>query len=173
MTAETAKDLLDRLRSLHTKQFVYGALFFRRHGGPINLEPLRMRLTTAGTAPDFEWLLAWRQRLQQPGFLDWLCEARPRLAPDLELTVRHLVSNGSLAPAEFVFSIEAGFQSALRPDAWVVPLVARLEGNRSVREVFQAAQQSDELPAGFALRDFCQLIERMIARGFLTVEQED
>ena len=73
-------------------------------------------------------------------------------------------------PSEFIFSIEAGFQAALRPDAWIVPLVARLEGAASVRQVFETARDADELPRGFTLEPFLDLVQRMIERGFLEVE---
>lgn len=73
-------------------------------------------------------------------------------------------------PVEFVFAIEDGLEAALRPDAWVVPLLARLNGQRSIREVFDSARQADELPVGFQLQDFAGLIASMIERGFLRVE---
>jgi hypothetical protein len=88
----------------------------------------------------------------------------------LQLTARHVVQDGQLVPAEFIFSIEAGFEAALRPDAWIVPIVARLNGTRSVREVFAAAQQACEWPQGFRLEDFISLIGPMIECGFLVVD---
>ena len=86
------------------------------------------------------------------------------------MTARHVVQDGELVPAEFVFSVERGFQAALRPDAWVVPLVARLEGSRSVQEVFEAARTANELPDGFKLEAFLDLVRKMIERGFLELE---
>ena len=73
-------------------------------------------------------------------------------------------------PSEFVFSIEVGFEAALRPDAWIVPLVARLEGGTSVRQVFETAWAADELPQGFALEPLLALVQWMIERGFLEVD---
>ena len=86
------------------------------------------------------------------------------------LTARHVVRDGSLVPADFTFEIETGVQAALRPDAWVVPLLARLEGGATVAEVFAAAQTGDELPAGFKLEDFLDLVRIMIERRFLEVD---
>ena len=165
---EGARDLLARLRAFGTRQFVYGALFIKRCLEPA-AAPSRVRLSLAGGAADFERLLAWRAHCRRPGFGEWLAASRPRLAPQLELTARHLVREGELVPAEFIFSIAGGFEAALRPDAWVVPLVARLEGKRSVAEVFEQARAAEELPGGFTLEAFAALVQTMIERGFLEV----
>lgn len=170
VTEADAKELYVRLRSLGTRQFVYGALFLRRFAEPVAQKPFRIGLASEGTAAHFERLFAWRQFARQPGFAAWLPEARPRFASRLQLTARHLVQEGELVPAEFVFAIEDGLEAALRPDAWVVPLLARLNGKRSVREVFESARQADELPNGFRLSDFAGLVVNMIERGFLKVE---
>lgn len=165
-----ARELYARLRSLGTRQFVYGATFIRRFAEPVRQKPFRIGLTTEGGASGFERLFAWREFARRPGFRDWLPEARPGFAPQLQLTARHQVQEGELVPVEFVFAIEDGLEAALRPDAWVVPLLARLNGQRSIREVFDSARQADELPVGFQLQDFAGLIASMIERGFLRVE---
>jgi len=123
-----------------------------------------------GSAADFERLLAWRERCRHPGFREWLAKSRPRLAPELELRARHVVKDGELVPAEFVFSIETGFEAALHPDGWVVPLIARLEGKLSVAEVYEQARAAQETPKGFALNDFVGLVSMMMERGFLLGE---
>ena len=165
-----ARGLYERLRSAGTKQFVYGALVIRRCSEPVAPKPFRIGLTPRGSAPDFERLLAWRRHTRQPGFADWLPQARPRFAPQLQLTARHILQAGELVPAEFVFTIEAGWEGALRPDAWVVPLLARLTGKQSVAEVFAAARSADQLPQGFGLSDFADLVRLTIDRGFLLVD---
>ena len=171
-TAEAAKDLSARLNSLDTRQFVYGALVIRRDGPTANNgeAPGRIHLTDKGEARDFERLLAWRNRCRLPGFNEWLANSRPRLASNLQLTVRHEVRDRRLVPAEFMFSVEAGFQAALRLEGWIVPLVARLEGRASVAGVIDAARKADELPDGFRLEKFLELVQMMIARGFLEVD---
>lgn len=165
-----AKALSVRLHSLGTRQFVYGALVLHRCVASAPSKPFRIGLTPKGGAADFARLLAWRRHARQPGFAVWLNQSRPHFAPRLQLTARHAVHAGELVPAEFVFSIENGFEAALRPDAWVVPLLARLNGNYSVQEVFASAQQAAELPDGFRLEDFTGLVGSMIERGFLQVD---
>ncbi len=164
-----ARQLQGRLLSAGTRQFVYGALFIRRYAERVAAPPCRIRLTAAGRAVDFERLLAWRHFSRRPEFGAWLADAKPQPAARLLLTARHVVQDGELVPAEFVFEIEAGFSTALRPDAWVVPLVARLNGKRSVWEVIGEAQRLGELPEGFTLEAFVDLVERMIERGFLEI----
>jgi methylase of polypeptide subunit release factors len=165
-----AQQLFTRLQALGTRQFVYGALFIRRYATPVIQPPMRLHVTPQGRAADFERLLHWRWATRQPGFLERLAQAKPRLAPQLQLTARHRVQHGTLVPADFVFEIATGLQAALRPDAWVVPLVARLEGDRTVAAVFEAAAAADELPPGFKLDDFLGLVGSMIERGFLVVD---
>lgn len=165
-----ARQLSARLQALGTRQFVYGALFIRRYAERVVQPPSRINLTELGRAADFERLLAWRWQSRQPDFTGWLVNSKPRLAPQLQLTARHVVRDGALVPAEFIFEIETGLHAALRPDAWVVPLLARLEGRQTIAEVFEAARAADDLPAGFKLDDFAGLVRGMIERRFLEVD---
>jgi hypothetical protein len=159
-----------RLRAIDTRQFAYGALFIRRHTQSAVRQPLRLQLTPQGSAADFERIFAWRERVRQPDFDEWLGDSRPHLANHLELTIRHVMSEGDLVPAEFVFSACAGFQAAMQPDGWIVPLVARLNGKKTVRQVFEEAHSAGELPQGFSLKAFLDLAAQMIGRGFLESE---
>ena len=167
---EKARQLKVRLESLGTRQFVYGALVIRRTAEAAVQDPLRIHMTPEASAADFDHLLAWRRHCWQPGLGEWLANSRPRPAARLELTARHIVREGELTPVEFVFSIENGFRAALRPDAWVVPLIARLVGTKSVAEVFEDAKKTGDLPEGFELKDFADLVRGMIERGFLEVD---
>ena len=170
LSDEAAKAVHERLQSVGTKQFVYGALFIRRYAVEVNSMPFRIGLTPNGRAADFERLFAWREQCRKPDFAEWLNQSRPQFSARLQLTARHAVQHGELVPAEFVFSIEDGLEAALRPDIWIVPLVAQLNGKRSVREVFESAKQADELPQGFRIENFAELVGSLIERGFLKVD---
>ena len=162
-----ALKIAERLRSFDTRQFVYGALFIRRLKTGATQKPLRLQLTTQGGAADFQRVLTWREQTRQPDFAQRLADSRPRLAGNLELTIRHVMQGGELVPVQFTFSLEAGFQAALRPDGWVVPLVARLDGQKSVREIYEQARSTDELPPGFPLEALVDLVRQMVERGFV------
>ncbi len=158
LVAEGGEDapqgLTERLREAGTQRFVHGALFLRRCDGPIATPPLSVRATPAAAAADFVRLLAWRQRSRRPNFQEWLARSRPALAPKLELTTRQVVRNGRLEPADHVFSVESGFETALRPDAFVIPAVKRFDGRRSVEDVFRGAQ-GRRVPGRLPARGLC------------------
>lgn len=164
------KRLQQRLRDLDTREFVHGALFIRRCTAPVATKPLRVRITSKASPADFERLFDWRVRRQQPGFLDWLAGTRTALAPHLELHTRQVVKDGQFVDAEMTFRIEREFETALRPDAWIVPIISRLDGRRSVAEVFATAQAAGELPPRFHIEDFAGLLDLMIERGYLTLD---
>lgn len=163
------QQLRERLAAAATRQFVYGMLLLERLPGGCRLKPGRVRMTPEATAADFERLRRIRQARNQPGFNEWLAASKPRLATALELRARHVVKDGGLVPAEFVFELEGVLPAALRTDGFVVPLIARLDGDTSVRAVFTTAAGQGELPAGFPLEAFLGLVAQMLEQGFLEV----
>ena len=64
-------------------------------------------------------------------------------------------------------------ESALRPEGWVVHALGRLDGKRSVADSFQKAERVGELPQGFPLEAFADLVRRMIEHGLLDIEFPD
>jgi hypothetical protein len=162
--------LSQRLRDLETRQFVHGALFMRRCAKPVTTPPLRVSITSKASAADFERMFDWRARRRQPGFQDWLSEARPTLAPHLELHSRQVVKDGRFAVSEIMFRIEREFDAVLQPDAWIVPAISKLDGRRSVAEVFHASHAAGDLPHGFQLEAFVGFVDVMIERGYLQLD---
>jgi SAM-dependent methyltransferase len=177
LVAESGEDaprgLTERLREAGTQRFVHGALFLRRCDGPIATPPLSVRATPEAAAADFVWLLAWRQRSRRPNFQEWLARSRPALVPKLVLTTRQVVRNGKLEPADHVFSVESAFETALRPDAFVIPALRRFDGRRSVADVFHGARKAREFPDGFPLEAFSDLVRLMVEQGLLTIDVAD
>ncbi|HEV8542839.1 MAG TPA: methyltransferase [Verrucomicrobiae bacterium] len=167
---EEARNLMERLRSAGTRQFVYGALFIRRLSTPTAPPPLRFGMGPLATAAEFERLFAWRRWSSRQNLNGSVAELKPKLRKGVELNVRHLTVDDELVPVEFVFSIENELRAAFRPDTWVVPLLAEFNGKRSIREVFSNFQTRGELPEGFDLNAFGGLIKRMIEKGFFEVD---
>jgi hypothetical protein len=169
-TQEDLVALRNRFLQMGTRQFVYGALALQRHRDQSTAPwTTRTRLAPETTGGDFERLIAWHHRCQEAGFHDWLARTAPCMSPHLQLTVRHLVQDGGLVPAEFVFETDHPFASATRFDGWVAPLVARCDGRRPASELYAEARKESELPADFELRNFLELVALLVARGYVTL----
>lgn len=169
-TEEHAQELFNRLQSLDTEQFVYGVLYLRRDVKGKACRPLRIRLSQNCSSNDFTRLFACRQWMSQHDFHESLQQSRVRFAPQLVLNVRHEVQSGGLIPVEFTFYIDHGFKAGFQPDAWIVPLLARMTGAETVRDIFDHAQVNEELPKGFTITALLDLVARMIEHGFLSVD---
>jgi len=83
------------------------------------------------------------------------------------LNVRHTVQEGGLTPVEFTFSLEGALSCTLRLDGWVIPILARFDGRLTVGEIFNHYLRSGQLPEGFGLRAFVDLVVMLVERGFL------
>lgn len=170
LTKVAAAELRQRLLAASTRRFVYGALLIERFADGFRGKPGRVRMSMDTGIRDFDHLRRIRRARNEPGFENWLTDQKPRLAAELELKARHIVRQGELVPAEFVFSVEKPLPTALRTDGFVVPLIARLNGQFSVRQVYDYAMQNNELPAGFPLDGYVGLVASMIEEGLLQVD---
>jgi SAM-dependent methyltransferase len=168
--ADEADRMATRLRASGTDKFIYGALFIRRTGQSVTEPPLRLRMSSHAAAPDFDRLFAWRLHRRSRGFHDWLKAAKPRLAPHLEVNIRHVVKEDALVTGSVSLTAENAFLTQLRTDAWTVPLIAACEGRRTVEEVFDAARGAGQMPGDFTLAAFTDFLALLIERNFLEVD---
>jgi hypothetical protein len=149
----------------------YGALMVRRHAATDrhNGWTLRTRLSDVTEGSDFENTFAFHTRLLEAKFVNSLAQSRPAFAPRLQVTATHVVYEGALVPAEFIFETDKPFNARGRVDRWMVPMFTRFDGSLTPEEIYASAQSNDDLPEGFGLEDFTHLVARMIERGFLTL----
>ena len=151
----------------------WGALFIRRHSATGNRPgwTLRKKLSGATDGRDLEQAFVLHDRLSDPRFAERLARSRPQLSPWLQVNVTHVVSEGSLRPAEYIFATDRPFIARGVVDGWMVPLIARLDGASTPVEVHGKAKLDGELPDGFELSDFNAMLTRMIERGFLLLPE--
>src|ERR1044072_423096 len=170
---EGAKRMAAAFQEAGIRKMPYGALVMRRHAYGEQRQPWRLRvgLSEAAKGQDFDEAFAIRRLLLNPGFLTSLAGMHPRLAPRLQVIVTYAVHEGELVPAEHIFETDKPFAARGRVDGWLTPLFARLDGQRSPKEIYDQAQAQSELPDGFALEDLADLIARMIERGFLVLTE--
>jgi hypothetical protein len=167
--SEMAGRMAERFRELGTEKFVYGAAFIRRTGVDIYEPPLRLQMSAAATAADFERIFAWRRWRRSPEFAAWLAAARPRPFPQLESNIRYAVRNGALVPISALLTAKQPLAAAVQPDAWVAPLLERLDGANSIAQAFAVAR-AGAIPAELTLAAFVDLVDRLIERGLFDID---
>lgn len=147
----------------------YGALVMRRRAVDSSQEPwtMRTRLSKETKGEDFERAFAWHDRTLRPDFLDEIKCARLHLATRLQVQVTHVIHEGSLVPAEFLFETDRPFELKARFESSMIPVIVRFNGERTTSEVYDEAARESELPEGFTLDDFTKLTAQMIERGIL------
>jgi Methyltransferase small domain len=170
-------DQLQTLRNAFTEAGIvrmpYGALLIRRHTATDQHDAwaLRTKLSEVTDGADFERAFSFHPYISDPEFVTRLTSSRPALAPRLQVRATHVVYEGALVPAEFIFETDKPFNALGRVDGWMVPLFARFNGSLTPEEIYAKAVQDDEIPEGFKLEDFTALIARMVERGFLTLPE--
>jgi methylase of polypeptide subunit release factors len=162
--------LRDRFSRMGTRQFVYGALVLQRRRSQATPPwTARTRLSPETVGGDFDRLISWHHRTAEADFRDWLARVAPRMSPQLQLTVRHVVQDSELLPAEFLFETDRPFASTMRFDGWVAPLVARCNGQRPAAEIYTEARREKEMPPDFELGNFLDLVALLVTKGYLLV----
>lgn len=170
-----AATLGEEFRRAGVVNMPYGALFMRRVSGSTerNSWTIRPKLSSDTTGADFQATFALHDRVSLPHFASDLARAKPRLAPRLEVIVTHVVHEGSLVPAEYVFDTGRPFVKRAQFDPWAVPLFTRFDGALTVRDIFEVALAEEEIPPEFGLENFILLVTRSIEAGFLILSPEE
>jgi SAM-dependent methyltransferase len=152
-------------------QMPLGALCLRRATNGPSRQPwtTRRKFTNQTDGGDFEAAFSTHDRLSQPNFLASLGEATPRLSPRLEVKVTHVVHEGSLVPADFLFEIDKPFEAHVRFDFWMVPLLTRLDGKTTLTKIYENARTEASIPEEFKLENFAVLVARALEMGFIVL----
>ncbi|MFN2531626.1 MAG: methyltransferase [Pyrinomonadaceae bacterium] len=149
----------------------HGAIVLRRCLEPSNRQPwtFRVKLSEVTEGADFESASQLHEYFLKEGSVRQLAEARLTLAPRLEVKATHVVYEGSLVPAEFIFETDKPFAARGRVDKWMIPLFTELDGKSTLAEIYERRRLAGDLPDGFLLDDLTSLVARMVERGFLRV----
>lgn len=152
-------------------QMPLGALCLRRATNGATKQPwtTRRKFTDQTDGGDFETAFSTHDRLSQPNFLASLEEATPRLSSRLEVKVTHVVHEGSLVPADFLFEIDKPFEAHVRFDSWMVPLLTRLDGKTTLAKIYEDANTEASIPEEFKLENFAVLVARALEMGFIVL----
>ncbi|HXD33132.1 MAG TPA: methyltransferase [Pyrinomonadaceae bacterium] len=171
--AEGTRRIGEAFAEAGVEKLPYGALVMHRRVQPGERQPWTCRTTLSEVTDgsDFEAAFALHRQLAQPGALQDLAEVPVHLAPRLQVIITHVVHEGELTSAEHVFETDKPFAARGVVDRWMVPLLARCNGESSPRKIYDQSKMNGELPDGFELDDFTSLIARMLERGFLLLPE--
>jgi SAM-dependent methyltransferase len=170
-----AATLGEEFRRAGVVNMPYGALFLRRVSRSRDQSSwtIRPQLSSDTRGADFQATFALHDRVSHPRFAADLARSKPRLAPRLEVTVTHVVHEGSLVPAEYIFDTGRPFAKRAQFDPWAVPLFMRFDGHLTVREIYEVARAEEDMPPEFGLENFLLLVTRSIEAGFLILSSEE
>ena len=149
-----------------------GALFIKRHlttdlHSPITL---RTNLSKESDGSDFEKVLKVCRKLSKPNFLSTLEQSILRLAPNLEVTVTHVVSGNTLVPADILFAVDKPFAKRARFEPWMVTLLTGIDGQATLSQIYDKAREDNVIPEDFKLINFAILVARTLEMGFTLLE---
>jgi SAM-dependent methyltransferase len=156
-------------------QQVYGALVIERHREN-GSEPLtrRCRLTDATDGAAFSWLLGrvrWLERLKASGMLTpILLQSHPRFAPAATLNVVYGMETGVLAPQRVVLQTDQPFGAVTRLDPWMLGLLTRLDGERSLEAVYASVRDAGRAPAEFRPEHLAMMVAMGLERAFFEAD---
>jgi hypothetical protein len=151
----------------------YGALFIRRTANPPDRKPwtVRKKLSSETTGSDFEATFVLHDRLSQQSFGAQLVAVRPQLAPRLQVKITYVVHERALVPARFMFEIDKPFTALAQFEAWMVPLLARLDGQTTLTTIYEEAKAQAQVPEDFKLEDFVGLVSGAITLGYVVLPE--
>jgi hypothetical protein len=87
----------------------------------------------------------------------------------MHIRVTHTVTDGKLAPTDFVIESSQPFHATTRVDPWMAALLNQFDGEKPARSVYEGEWGAGHLPPSFGPDNFADLIERFIERGYLEI----
>jgi SAM-dependent methyltransferase len=154
----------------HTEFLVHGSVLMRRHDGARAPATRRMQTGTGFNAGHLEWLLDWDVALQQPDFIGSLLESRPRLAPKCDLIANQRLEGGSIASEQFTLEPDGPIRGACRCPGWLVQMLLKCDGNRTVGEHLEALRSKGAVPSDGDPLEFAKVVAGLVAAGMLSVD---
>ncbi len=162
----------EHLKDLGVRRAYFGALALRRREGGSATHPLtlRTRLSEATNGDAFDrtfWRHDW---ISSPAAGPEVAAAAPRLSPHLQVKITHAVSDGELAPQEFLLETTWPFQATSRVEPWVISVIAHCDGRRTTSDLYREAKADGALPDEFGLSNFAGLVATLVVKGFLQMD---
>jgi hypothetical protein len=163
--------VLAYLRGLDIDRLVYSTLVLQRRTGERPTFTVRRRRGEATVARHFEWLLEWETAVASGSGLESLLDAKLVASPDARLTVANQLHSNDWLPAELTLSTQNPFELEAACAPWAALLLARSDGQLTVREQLKRLKEDGEVPPDASEQEFEVLVRALVAGGFLRWEE--
>jgi hypothetical protein len=141
----------------------------RRHTGTRAAVTARTQIGKDFRGEHLEWFLDWTAAKTQPGFVEALLESRPSLAPRGCFHGTHRVEAGAVVSEEFTFEPDTPLRASCRCPAWMMQMLLRCDGAKTVRDHFTMLQAEGTVPEGGSAAEFAGIIAGLVSAGALRV----
>ncbi|MBX9603532.1 MAG: methyltransferase domain-containing protein [Bryobacteraceae bacterium] len=155
-----------RLDRAGVKHFIRGGFVLQRKPDGRPAFTHAMRITDATAPEEIEDRL---DRLTALHSADWdrdLMSARPALAPDASLVVKHRLNSGAVQPVAFQFEVEGSFPAALPCGEGLAMLAGHCTGKQTAGEILAAVQKRTP---GLSEQRFREAIHQLVLTGVLEI----
>src|SRR5581483_1918962 len=156
-------------RELGVSNSSFGCLGIKRHGAETrSASTFRTRLSSKSDHRSFETAF---ERNRQCSHVAAIPELRLQLAPAVTVTTTHRVEQSTLVPRELRMEADWPFGHGLKTDPWLLPLITRFNGSRTVAKIYEKARADGAVPNKFKLEDFSSLVALMMKHGYLALNE--
>jgi carbamoyltransferase len=166
-TAEEVRFVEDLWQRRKVTFLCYGRILLRRRSEARPVVTVRALRGKSLAPHHVEWLLDWETAARNPAAHEWLMAQRLALAPQARMHLLHTVRDGRFEVSAIALQSSEPFETDCRVEAWVAQVVCECDGERSLRELFEAAKAGEVLGAETPERDFAQALATLVSGGIL------
>jgi hypothetical protein len=118
-----------------------------------------------------DWLHRWERLAQDPGFGPRLLEARPTIAPGVEIEMSHRAEGGRLRAVLCRVSVQRPFLYSLDGSPGLALLFERCEGSRTFAALHQEMASAGVVSADAPVDEFLGFARSLVGGGVLEIAE--
>ena len=156
-------------RELGIRELVYCSLALHRRTERRPVRTLRRPRSEETTGAAVEWLLDWELDEGHRSGAAGLRDATPSVSDHVEARADLALEDGRWHPVEFTLRTRWPFPATARSAPWVVELLARCDGRRTVSELLDSLRRDGLLSESAPQDGLLEMVRSLVSGGFLTL----
>jgi hypothetical protein len=162
------RDLIDRLA---IERFVNAAFLIRRRSGTRPVFTRRRTVSSETTASHYQSYSQWAAAAEAWPDVPPILDARVRRVDNTELRSRSVCGPSGWTVVEAAIATRAPFACELRCPTWLASLLARCDGEVTVRDHLRHFRDIGVIPMSATDAEFALLIGQLADGGFIELEE--